>query len=193
MSTSVGYTSAFNGGNVMQRLFVARPGSSGGAIRGYMPPMEPTTNKQYPDYEHIRFTLKNAWNTSHVGQLRAASIPRSITTPFRAVNNAGDLLARKDYACGGGAQPVQSRPNLHGLSAHVGHTGGTCVPSVAYNSLQMVSAVPAANCNGKYVYDASDYTTYLKQRATLRNYNALKYGGDEYHANQSVVRAVRRR
>ena len=41
---------------------VQAPGSNGGAIRGYMPPASGVcTDKRYPEYEHIRFTLKQGW------------------------------------------------------------------------------------------------------------------------------------
>ena len=56
----------------------------------------------------------------------------------------------------------------------------------------MINDVPASACNVKYVYDSSDYITYLKQNAVNKNYNDLKYGGDENSSSQSVVRAIRR-
>ncbi len=68
----------------------------------------------------------------------------------------------------------------------------SCVPSATYNSLQLLANIPAAACNVKYVYDSSDYTTYLKQRAVVKNYNDLTYGGDDYKASQSAWKAIRR-
>ena len=46
--------------------------------------------------------------------------------------------------------------------------------------------------NGKYVYDSSDYITYLKQKAVNKNYNDLSNGGDDFKASQSAQRAIRR-
>jgi hypothetical protein len=54
------------------------------------------------------------------------------------------------------------------------------------------TAVPPASCNVKYVYDASDYLTYLKQKAIVKNYNDLSYGGDNNHASQVAWKAIRR-
>jgi hypothetical protein len=54
------------------------------------------------------------------------------------------------------------------------------------------TGVPPASCNVKYVYDSSDYTTYLKQKALAKTYNNLSYGGDQYNASQSSWRAIRR-
>ena len=192
MSTSVGYTSPINGSNVAFQAFVVRPTNPGGAINGYMPQTTINVDKRYPEIEQIRFTLKNAWNTTYPSQLRRDNLKQPITTPFRAVNNAGDLLSRENYSCGGSCQTFQSRPGLKGLRQRFGAIQDTCVPSAAYNSLQLINNIPAAACNVKYVYDSSDYTTYLKQRAVNKNYNDLTYGGNDSNASQSAIRAIRR-
>lgn len=188
----IGYSSPINGSNVAFQMFAKRPLNSGGAIQGYMPQTTINVDKRYPEYEQIRVILKQAWNTRYRAQLRRNNLKQSITTPFRAVNNAGDLLSRDNYSCGGTCQTYQSRPGLHGLKMRFGAIQKTCVPSSVNNSLQMIENIPAAACNVKYVYDSSDYTTYLKQRAVNKNYNDYSYGGDEYHASQSAVRAIRR-
>ena len=59
-------------------------------------------------------------------------------------------------------------------------------------SLQLNKNIPSATCNVRYVYDSSDYITYLKQKAVVQNYNDLTYGGDQSNASQSTLRAVRR-
>ena len=107
--------------------------------------------------ERIRFQLRQAWNTNYRGQLKTAGLGR-IATPFRAVNNAGDLLCRQHYVCGGSSQQ-QSRPGLKGL--RFGSILSNCDET----------GVPAASCNGKYVYDSSNYVTYLKQVAMQKDYN----------------------
>lgn len=192
MSTSVGYTSPINGSNVAFQAFVVRPTNSGGAINGYMPQQTQTVDKRYPEFEHIRFTLKNSWNTTYPSQLRRDNLTKPITTPFRAVNNAGDLLSRLNYSCGGSCQTFQSRPGLKGLRNHFGAVQDTCLPSAAYSSLQLLNNIPASACNVKYVYDSSDYVTYLKQKAVNKNYNDLTYGGDQSNSSQSAIRAIRR-
>ena len=189
---SIGYTSPINGSNVAFSIFARNPASPGGAIRGWMPQATQLTDKRYPDYEQIRYILKNAWNTTYRSQLQRNNLKQSITTPFRAVNNAGDLLSRENYSCGGTCQTPQSRPGLHGLSTHFGSVSVSCTPSAAYNSLQLIKDIPAAACNVKYVYDSSDYVTYLKQRAVVKNYNDLTNGGDDYNSSQSAQRAIRR-
>ena len=189
---SVGYTSPINGSNVAFSFFARRPGNAGGAIQGWMPQTTQLTDKRYPEYENIRQTLKNSWNTTYPSQLRRNNIKQSITTPFRAVNNAGDLLSRENYSCGGSCQTPQSRPGLHGLRTHFGSVQSSCIPSATYSSLQLLNNVPAAACNVKYVYDSSDYTTYLKQRAVNKNYNDYSYGGDDSKSSQSATRAIRR-
>ena len=191
--TSIGYSSAINGSNVAFTFLAKNPKNSGGAIRGYMPQNVQNVDKRYPEFEQIRFTLKNAWNNTYPSQLRAANLPkRTITTPFRAVNNAGDLLSRENFSCGGSCQSYQSRPGLKGLRQHFGATSTSCTPSSVYNSLQLNSSVPSATCNVKWVYDSSDYVTYLKQKAVNKNYNDLSYGGDNNHSSQVASKAIRR-
>jgi hypothetical protein len=189
---SVGYTSPINGSNASFQFLVVNPDNSGGAIRGYMPQQTINVDKRYPEFEHIRFTLKNAWNTSYKRQLKADGLKKSMVTPFRAVNNSGDLLCRQNYSCGGTCQSFQSRPNMRGLKQRFGSISATCFPSAAYNSLQLLNNIPASSCNGKFVYDSSDYITYLKQRAVVKNYNDLSYGGDESSSSQSAIKAIRR-
>jgi hypothetical protein len=189
---SIGFSNPIGGSNVAFNIFAARPGNAGGAIQGWMPQTTQNVDKRFAEYEQIRFTLKNAWNTTYPSQLKRNNLKRPITTPFRAVNNAGDLLSRESYSCGGSCQTPQSRPGLHGLKNHFGSVSVSCTPSIAYNSLQLIKNVPAAACNVKYVYDSSDYITYLKQRAINKNYNDLSNGGDDSNASQSALRAIRR-
>ena len=189
---SIGSSNPIGGSNVAFSIFARSIKSPGGAIQGWMPQTTQNVDKTYPEFEQIRWTLKEAWNTKYRGQLRRNGLKQSITTPFRAVNNAGDLLSRDNYSCGGTCQTPQSRPGLHGLKTHFGSVQSSCIPSASYNSLQLINNIPAAACNVKYVYDSSDYTTYLKQRAVNKNYNDYSYGGDDYKSSQSAQRAIRR-
>ena len=190
--TSIGYFSSISGSGGQASRFVIDNKNSGGAIRGYMPQQNQTVDKQFTEFEQIRFTLKNAWNTTYPSQLRASKIKSTIITPFRAVNNAGDLMGRQNFSCGGSCQTFQSRPGLSGLKQRFGSIQKTCVPSASYNSLQLNDTIPASACNVKYVYDSSDYVTYLKQKAVNKNYNDLTYGGDDYNSSQSARRAIHR-
>ena len=189
---SVGYTSPINGSNVAFSIFAKSATSPGGAIQGWMPQTTQNVDKRYVEYEQIRFTLKEAWNTTYPSQLRRNNLTRPITTPFRAVNNAGDLLSRENYSCGGTCQTFQSRPGLKGLRQRFGSIQSGCMPSAVYNNLQMIDNIPAAACNVKYVYDSSDYIRYLKQTAINKNYNDLTNGGDDNKSSQSAIRAIRR-
>jgi hypothetical protein len=190
--SSVGVSNPIGGSNVAFSIFAKSPTSPGGAIQGYMPQTTQNVDKRYVEYEQIRYTLKQAWNTTYPRQLKRNNLTRSITTPFRAVNNAGDLLSRENYSCGGSCQTFQSRPGLNGLKQRFGSVQTSCVPSAAYNSLQLITNIPSATCNVKYVYDSSDYITYLKQKAINKNYNDYSYGGDDFHAGQSALKAIRR-
>jgi hypothetical protein len=187
---SVGYTNAIGG------CFGATPNPGihasplGGGLPGFIPQALNDTNN-YDEYAVTRFTLKQAWNTSYPHQLKASHSKR-IITPFRAVNNAGDILSRDNYSCGGPCQSFQSRPNLKGLRQHFGSVSDSCRPNPLYSWLQINPEVPASACNVKYVYDSSDYVTYLRQKAIVRNYNDLTNGGNSSSGGQVAWRAVRR-
>ena len=159
----------------------------GGGIKGFMPPTTYTTDKRYEEYENIRFSLTNAWNTRYKRQLSACTIPeikktrKPLQTPFRVVNNAGDLLLRQYYSCGGSCQTFQSRPNMKGLRQHFG----------AIQSICDGSQVEPASCNQHYVYDSSDYIRYKKQAAVVKNFNDISYGGSNNGA-YTATKAIRR-
>lgn len=181
--TSVGYT--FLHGSVGSTP-KPNPGlkgysSLGKGLKGFQPQALITTDKTYKDTEQQRFTLVNAWNNQYQNQLALSKLHRVIT-PFRAVTNSGDILCRKYYSCGGPCQTFQYRPNLHGLKQRFGAIQSQCDNT----------DVPAAACNSKYVYDNSDYITYLKQKAIVKNYNDLSYGGNDYSGSQVAFRAIRR-
>jgi len=164
--------------------------SLGGGLKGLMPQPIIVHNND-SSFARTRFTLKDSWNTTKYSGQNGLRNTR-IITPFRAVMNAGDVLSRQEYSCGGTCQTPQSIPGLHGLKQHFGSVSGSCVPSVVYSALQMNLAVPAAACNVKFVYDGSDYTTYLKQRAINKNYNDRSFGGNESSGAQVAMRAIRR-
>jgi hypothetical protein len=190
--TSIGYTSAINGSNVAFSIFAKNKNSPGGAIQGYMPQPTLTVDKRYSEFEQIRFTLKNSWNTTYPSQLKRDNLKKPIIGPFRATQNAGDLLCRENFSCGGSCQTPQFRPNVYGLKQRFGATSKSCQPSVVYNSLQEIKNIPSATCNIKWVYDSSDYITYLKQKAVNKNYNDFTFGGDQSNASQSNIRHSRR-
>jgi hypothetical protein len=130
--------------------------------------------------EMTRHTLREAWNgeaaTGTVNSTRIAA------TPFRAVNNAGDLLIRQYYTSGGSSQVNSLRGGLKGWKT----MAGAIQPS-ADNS-----GVPSSTCNVKYVYDSSDYTRFRKLQASNRNYNDGSFGGDLNSGAQSKIRASSR-
>jgi hypothetical protein len=160
----------------------------GGGLPGLMP--QPIIDHDNSDtFARTRFTLRDAWNTTSYS---GSSNPKRIITPFRAVNNAGDLLSRENYSCGGTCQTFQSRPGLNGLRQRFGSTSVSCRPSVLWSALQVDPEIPSSTCNVKYVYDGSDYTKFRKNQAINRNYNDRSFGGNEYSGSQSAIRHIRR-
>ena len=162
--------------------------SLGGGIKGIMP--QPVVDHDNSDsFARTRFTLRDAWNTSSYS---GSSYVKRMVGPFRAVNNAGDLLSRQNYSCGGTCQSFQSRPVLSGLSNHFGSISTACTADVFYSPNQIDPRVPASACNTKFVYDSSDYIRFRKNQAYNKNYNDRSFGGNEYSGSQSASRAIRR-
>jgi hypothetical protein len=160
----------------------------GGGLPGLMP--QPLVVHDNTDqFARTRFMLRDAWNTTSYS---GSSNPKRITTPFRAVNNAGDLLSRQNYSCGGTCQTPQSRPGLNGLRQRFGSTSASCQPSVLWSSLQVDPAVPSSTCNVKFVYDGSDYIKFKKDQAMNRNYNDRSFGGNDFNTSQSAIRHSKR-
>ena len=132
------------------------------------------------DREMSRLTLREAWNGA-----AASGTVKNLTvaaTPFRAVNNAGDLLNRKSYTSGGSSQISSLRGGLTGWKSMAGAVQGQ--PDN--------TGIPSSTCNVKYVYDGSDYTTFKKLQAINRNYNNASFGGNLNSGSQSAFRAIRR-
>jgi hypothetical protein len=162
--------------------------SLGGGIKGIMP--QPIVDHDNSDeFAQTRFTLRDAWNTSRVN---GSSNPKRMVGPFRAVNNAGDILSRQNYSCGGSCQTFQSRPGLSGLRQHFGSVSTSCTADVFHSANQVNPAVPASACNTKYVYDSSDYIRFRKNQAFNKNYNDRSFGGNDYSGAQTATRAIRR-
>ena len=160
----------------------------GGGLPGLMPqPIIDHDNSSV--FARTRFMLRDAWNTTSYS---GSSNPKRITTPFRAVYNAGDLLSRENYSCGGTCQTYQSRPGLNGLRSHFGATSVSCRPSVIWSASQINPDIPSSTCNVRYVYDGSDYITFKKNQAINKNYNDRSFGGNDYKASQSAIRHIRR-
>jgi hypothetical protein len=146
----------------------------GGPFNGYSAKQ---TINNYKDSEQttLRRILRSGWNTQNASG--TINSKKRVITPFRAVNNAGDFLSRKNYSCGGPNPTNASRP---GYKRNIGSMWSNCDNT----------GVPAASCNGKYVYDSSDYTRFRKEQAGNRNYNDLKFGGDQSHGSYVNSMAV---
>ena len=140
-------------------------------------PKQTINNYKSSDQVLTRHILRNGWNqkyaTGKVGD------KNRVVTPFRAVNNLGDFLSRKDYVCGGSNQVNASRP---GWKGHIGSIINQCD----------ATGVEGSVCNPKFVPDASDYIKYKKQTAFNTNYNDTSFGGDESNASFVSMMAVRR-
>ena len=94
----------------------------------------------------MRRHVVKSWNNEYAtGFVNGA---KRIITPFRAVNNSGDFLARQNYICGGSNQVNASKP---GWKSRIGSIISNCD----------FSGIPSSTCNVKYVPDASDYIKYL--------------------------------
>ena len=130
--------------------------------------------------EMTRLTLREAWNgEAATGTVKNVTVA---ATPFRAVNNAGDLLNRQYYTSGGPTQISSVRGGINGWKSMAG----------AVQPRPDNTGVPSSTCNVKYVYDSSDYTRFRKLQASNRNYNDASFGGNLNSGSQSKFRASKR-
>ena len=135
------------------------PNVLGGPFNGYSG-KQTVTNYKDSEQTSTRSVLRNAWNTAYAtGEVNGH---KRVITPFRAVNNLGDFLARQNYVCGGPNQVNASKP---GMKSRIGSIISNCDGS----------NVPASNCNPRFVSDSSDYVRFKKQQAMNRNYNDSKH------------------
>ena len=118
------------------------------------------TSQRDGEMSAVRGVLRRAWNQENAtGTINGN---KRVITPFRAVNNLGDFLARKNYVCGGPNQVNASKP---GWKGHIGSILSNCDST----------GVEGYSGNAKFVPDSSDYVTYKKQRAFNRNYYDTKH------------------
>lgn len=151
--------------------------SLGGGFQGISPKQ---TINNYKDSSQVmtRRVLTHSWNGAYASG--TVNGMKRVITPFRAVNNLGDFLARPNYICGG---PNQVNADKPGMKGRIGSIISQCDST----------GIPSSTCNVKFVPDSSDYITYKKQRAIGQTYNDLKFGGDESNASYVPLMAVRRR
>jgi hypothetical protein len=149
----------------------------GGAPYNGYSPKQTITNYKSSEQIMARKVLRDSWNGRYASGI--VNGKSRVVTPFRAVNNLGDFLGRQNYVCGGSNQVSASKP---GWKGHIGSILSRCDNS----------GVEASVCNGRFVPDSSDYTTFKKQRALNHNYNDLGFGGDKSNGSYVALMAVRR-
>jgi hypothetical protein len=147
----------------------------GGPYNGYSP-VQTYNNNKGSEQIMIRRILRDSWN----GQNATGVVNghKRIITPFRAVNNLGDFLSRENYVCGGSNQVNADKP---GWKSRIGSILSKCDNT----------GVPAGSGNMRFVPDSSDYITYKKQRAIVKNYNDSANGGDESNGSYVSFRLAR--
>jgi len=144
------------------------PDLGGGPYNGWSP-IQTIGNEKASEQVMARRVLVKSWNTNYTNDTYNDNA--RIVTPFRAINNLGDFLQRKNYVCGGPNQVNASKP---GWKSHIGSIISDCDGT----------GVPSSTCNVKYVPDSSDYIKFKKLRAQNQNFNDLKNGG---YQNSSYV------
>lgn len=144
----------------------------GGTTNG-ISPKQSNLNYRDGDQALVRKQLRVAWNTRQA--TGTVNNHDRIITPFRAVTNSGDFLSRQAYVCGG-----PNPGNLHrgGISNRFGSILSQCDGT----------GVEAANTNGRFVPDSSDYTKFRKHSAMNNNYNDKSLGGYTGSAYTSMMR-----
>ena len=123
-------------------------------------PKQTLTNYKDGEQSLDRGVLRRGWN--QINAIGTINGYKRVITPFRAVNNLGDFLARPNYVCGGPNQVNASKP---GWKSRIGSIISQCDGT----------GVPGASCNPRFVSDSSDYVRFRKLRAMNKNYNDIKH------------------
>jgi len=144
----------------------------GGPFQGYSS-KQTITNYKTSELVGMRKVLRTGWNTAYA--TGTVNDKARVITPFRAVNNSGDFLSRKNYSSGGPNPTNASRPGY-----------GRRIGSMWSNT--DATGVPASSCNVKFVADSSEYVKFRKQQANNRNYNDLSQGGYNNSAYTALMR-----
>lgn len=147
----------------------------GGKFDGFSP-KQTITNYKGSDQVMTRRVLRDSWNTNYA--TGTVNNKTRIITPFRAVNNLGDFLSRKEYSCGG---PNGVTPDRHKRPQNIGSMWQNCDKT----------GIPASSCNVKFVPDSSDYIKFKKQQAINQTYNDLGFGGYQNSAYVSLMQVRR--
>ena len=147
-----------------------------GPYRGFMP-QQTQENQRDGEATTYRRVLRDSWNNRNAQSTIHSNGQdyTRIVTPFRAVNNSGDFLSRKNYSSGGPNPTNASRPGYARL-----------IGSMWSNPDN--TGVPASSCNVKFVADSSEYTKFRKQQANNRNYNDASQGGYTNSAYSAIMR-----
>jgi hypothetical protein len=144
----------------------------GGPYQGFSS-KQTITNYKTAELVSMRRVLRKGWNTAYA--TGTVNDNKRVITPFRAVNNSGDFLSRKNYSSGGPNPTNASRPGY-----------GRRIGSMWSNADN--TGVPASSCNVKFVADSSEYTKFRKQQANNRNYNDASQGGYNNSAYSAIMR-----
>ena len=133
--------------------------------------------------ERNRFNLRQAWNKLEQNLEKSGNNTKPAIGGFRLVNNAGDYLSRVNYVSGG-PNMISTRPRLPIVTRKDG----------GQRNASDNTGVPGATCNPKYVYDASDFVKYRRQKAINYGYSGLgKNSSADYSAGGSNNGAFARR
>lgn len=148
----------------------------GGGKQGFIPNPIQLVEKG-SDAAMSRKVLVKSWNTAYATQ--NVNGKKSVSTPFRLVNNSGDYLGRVHYNCGG---PNPAHTNVSGGKARFRQMFSNCD----------ASGIPPSSTNVKFVADSSEYTKFKNLNAKNRQYNDISYGGDKNNASYFARNGVHR-
>lgn len=149
-----------------------------------------STGKNYPQL----FTA-NSYEKLQLPQEPVTPTELGSLTPFRKAFNAGDPFNRFNVYPSeqiyinknGYAKGITPANQVQGSR----RASNQAAASTAGSGRKLQYNGSAYSGNTKWVYDGSDYVTYLKLKAQNNNYNDPSYGGDRHYSAQSVLARVR--
>jgi hypothetical protein len=138
-----------------------------------------------------RKILRKAFKSSTISYVDGSGkhvVGKSMTGPFRASFNAGDLLNRKYQSCGGCNQVGNTNSSI--LRPKMADSVSNTYCDATTNGVTP-RQVPLYSGNSRYVSDSSLFTKFKQLNSINSNYNDKSFGGNDHNGSYTFLRNLR--
>ena len=163
------------------------PSKLGGGVPGGRPSAGFANTNTSSEMALKRKILRKAFKTNKVNKTNV----RATCGPFRAANNLGDVLNRRNKSCGGCNQVNDTTSNVLNSKKADGVSNADCGTTTVNGITFSTTEVPLASGNSKYVSNSSEFTKFKELEAINLNYNDSSFGGDQHNASYTFINNLR--